>query len=100
MGGNGKLGAPNGANTNQSSPAFWNFVQFSTPNGQTPMRKNSDENSQGSPTLSRKILSANNNNSNGYNHKDEGKVGLSPFKLKADIQSNGQEELTKSEKNV
>lgn len=37
---------------NQSSPAFWNFVQFSTPNGQTP-RKNSDEN--GSPSL-RKVV--------------------------------------------
>ncbi|EGW31300.1 uncharacterized protein SPAPADRAFT_141274 [Spathaspora passalidarum NRRL Y-27907] len=36
--------------TNQSSPAFWNFVQFSTPNGQSPLRK--DE--PGSPTLNRK----------------------------------------------
>lgn len=54
-GGNGKLGIPNGMNTNQSSPAFWNFVQFSTPNAQTPLRKNSGElNSQGSPTLGRK----------------------------------------------
>lgn len=34
---------------NQLLPAFWNFVQFSTPNGQTP-RKGSDG-SQGSPTL-------------------------------------------------
>ncbi|KAG7661847.1 FKH2 [[Candida] subhashii] len=50
----GKL-APPGVNTNQSSPAFWNFVQFSTPNGQTPGRKDSDENGgQASPTLGRK----------------------------------------------
>ncbi|KAK6455780.1 transcription factor [Scheffersomyces xylosifermentans] len=86
IGVNGKLGLPNGVNTNQSSPAFWNFVQFSTPNGQTPLRKNSDEsNGQGSPTLSRKILS----NNNGYNIKDDGdKIGLSPFKLKAtDLQT-------------
>lgn len=39
---------------NQSSPAFWNFVQFSTPNGQTPMRKDGDENG-GSPSL-RKVV--------------------------------------------
>lgn len=64
---NGKL-LPNGVNTNQSSPAFWNFVQFSTPNGQTPMRKNSDELAgQGSPTLSRKVLA----NSNSFNTKEE-----------------------------
>lgn len=50
-----RLGLPSGINTNQSSPAFWNFVQFSTPNAQTPMRKNSDElNGQGLPTLGRK----------------------------------------------
>lgn len=47
-----KLGLPNNANNvTQSSPAFWNFVQFSTPNGQTPGRKNSEEsNDQASPT--------------------------------------------------
>lgn len=49
-----RLGIPNGNNTNQSSPAFWNFVQFSTPNGPSPMRKNSDDNSQTSPTLGRR----------------------------------------------
>lgn len=49
------LSVPNGLNTNQSSPAFWNFVQFSTPNGQTPMRKNSDELNEVSPTLNRKL---------------------------------------------
>lgn len=49
-----RLGVPNGTNTNQSSPAFWNFVQFSTPNGPSPMRKNSDETSQASPTLGRR----------------------------------------------
>ncbi|SGZ53209.1 CIC11C00000000889 [Sungouiella intermedia] len=48
----GKMG--NGSNINQSSPAFWNFVQFSTPNGQTPGRKNSEESDgQTSPTLNR-----------------------------------------------
>lgn len=36
---------------NQLLPAFWNFVQFSTPNGQTPLRKPSDEGDQGSPTM-------------------------------------------------
>lgn len=49
-----RLGVPNGSNTNQSSPAFWNFVQFSTPNGPSPMRKDSDEHSQTSPTLGRR----------------------------------------------
>lgn len=54
VGPGGKVGMPNG-NINQSSPAFWNFVQFSTPNGQTPGRKDSAEsNGQGSPTLNRK----------------------------------------------
>lgn len=49
----GKNGNGNG-NAHQSSPAFWNFVQFSTPNGQTPGRKNSDEsNGSGSPTMRR-----------------------------------------------
>lgn len=53
--GGARLGLPSGLNTNQSSPAFWNFVQFSTPNAQTPLRKNSDElNGQGLPTLGRK----------------------------------------------
>lgn len=50
------IGGKSGGNAsvNQSSPAFWNFVQFSTPNGQTPGRKNSDEsNGQESPTLNR-----------------------------------------------
>lgn len=66
--GNGKLGIPNGINTNQSSPAFWNFVQFSTPNAQTPMRKNSEElNSQGSPTLGRKL------HGNGFKDDSDGK---------------------------
>jgi hypothetical protein len=78
-----KLGLPNGANTNQSSPAFWNFVQFSTPNGQTPERKNSDElTSQGSPTLSRKVLF----NSNPYHGKEENdKTDMSPLKSKESI---------------
>lgn len=49
------LTLPNGLNTNQSSPAFWNFVQFSTPNGQTPMRKNSDDSNEVSPTVNRKL---------------------------------------------
>lgn len=78
---NGKLLA-NGANTNQSSPAFWNFVQFSTPNGQTPNRKNSDALiSQGSPTLSRKVLA----NSNSFNTKEDmDKTDSTPTKLKLD----------------
>lgn len=61
----GKMG--NGANINQSSPAFWNFVQFSTPNGQTPGRKNSEESDgQTSPTLNRgkKAVLANGSPSN------------------------------------
>ena len=40
----------NGQNLNhhQSSPAFWNFVQFSTPNGQqSPLRKEGHENDDG-----------------------------------------------------
>lgn len=50
-----------GRSTNQSSPAFWNFVQFSTPNEPTPGRKNSDEsNGQGSPTLKRGFNGKNN----------------------------------------
>lgn len=50
----GKVGNGNINNINQSSPAFWNFVQFSTPNGQTPGRKNSDgSDGQTSPTLNR-----------------------------------------------
>lgn len=57
---NGKLGLPSG-NPNHSSPAFWNFVQFSTPNGQTPVRKDSEElNTQASPTLGRKVNGGNN----------------------------------------
>ncbi|CAH2352746.1 fork head protein homolog 2 [[Candida] railenensis] len=62
-GGPNKLGAPSGTHTNQSSPAFWNFVQFSTPNAQTPLRKDSDSgsNGQGSPTLMGKQLSLNDN---------------------------------------
>lgn len=64
-----KLGIPTGLNTNQSSPAFWNFVQFSTPNGQTPMRKGSDElNGEGSPTLNRKLMN------------DSDKKNLSPLR--------------------
>ncbi|ODV76762.1 uncharacterized protein CANTADRAFT_27540 [Suhomyces tanzawaensis NRRL Y-17324] len=71
-----KLGV-NGVNTNQSSPAFWNFVQFSTPNGQTPMRKNSDElNSQGSPTT-RKLQG-----SNRFDKEESDKGDLSPLKSK------------------
>lgn len=51
----GSKASSKGAGTNQSSPAFWNFVQFSTPNGQTPGRKNSDESTvQISPTLARR----------------------------------------------
>ncbi|RKP32235.1 hypothetical protein METBISCDRAFT_12623 [Metschnikowia bicuspidata] len=50
---------PKNAGSNQSSPVFWNFVQFSTPNGQTPGRKNSDEgNVQVSPTLVRSTKGA------------------------------------------
>lgn len=49
----GGKGAFNG-NANQSSPALWNFVQFSTPNGQTPGRKDSEfSNGQTSPTFSK-----------------------------------------------
>lgn len=40
-------------NANQLSPAFWNFVQFSTPNAQSPGRKLSEE-VQTSPTLTRR----------------------------------------------
>lgn len=54
-GGSNKLGLHNSISNNQSSPAFWNFVQFSTPNGQTPLRKNSEELNSGSPTLNRKV---------------------------------------------
>lgn len=44
----------NGVNINQSSPAFWNFVQFSTPNGQTPGSKSGEpDDGQTSPTLNR-----------------------------------------------
>lgn len=51
--GQGSKGAFSG-NTNQSSPALWNFVQFSTPNGQTPGRKDSEfSNGQTSPTFSK-----------------------------------------------
>ena len=51
------LAKPGTNNVNQSSPAFWNFVQFSTPNGQTPGRKNSDEsNGPESPTLNRRPI--------------------------------------------
>lgn len=51
--GQGSRGAFNG-NANQSSPALWNFVQFSTPNGQTPGRKDSEfSNGQTSPTFSK-----------------------------------------------
>lgn len=51
----GAGGKSSGSNVHQSSPAFWNFVQFSTPNGQTPGRKNSDDsNGQNSPTLQRR----------------------------------------------
>lgn len=49
------INSKNASGTNQSSPAFWNFVQFSTPNGQTPGRKDSEEsNVQISPTLARR----------------------------------------------
>lgn len=51
--GQGSRSAFNG-NANQSSPALWNFVQFSTPNGQTPGRKDSEfSNGQTSPTFSK-----------------------------------------------
>ncbi|KAL7666155.1 Fork-head transcriptional regulator 2 [[Candida] zeylanoides] len=54
-GASGKLGVP-ATNANQSSPAFWNFVQFSTPNAPTPLRKDSDgSNGSASPTLKRKV---------------------------------------------
>lgn len=50
-----RLGVPTNGNINQSSPAFWNFVQFSTPNGQSPGRKDSEEsNEQASPTFNKK----------------------------------------------
>lgn len=38
------------ARNNQLSPAYWNFVQFSTPNGQTPSKSSMESNCQGSPT--------------------------------------------------
>lgn len=53
-----KPSIPNGLNTNQSSPAFWNFVQFSTPNPQSPTAKCGDQN-QLSPTMNRKLLREN-----------------------------------------
>lgn len=50
-----RLGVPTNGNTNQSSPAFWNFVQFSTPNGQSPSRKDREEsNEEASPTFNKK----------------------------------------------
>ncbi|KAI5953214.1 FKH2 [Candida jiufengensis] len=75
---------------NQSSPAFWNFVQFSTPNGQTPIKRNSNgeeidddddeednnqrnlkEDHEKSPLLKKK-LNKNNNNT----IKIESKTGI------------------------
>lgn len=69
-----KLGVANGVNTNQSSPAFWNFVQFSTPNAQTPLKGN-DQNNQLSPTLNRRVFG-----SNGYAKEKSEKGDLSPLK--------------------
>lgn len=57
---NNKASATSGLNTSQSSPAFWNFVQFSTPNTQTPIGKLNELN-QLSPTLARKFYSENGN---------------------------------------
>lgn len=57
---NNKASATSGLNTSQSSPAFWNFVQFSTPNTQTPIGK-LNELTQLSPTLARKFYSENGN---------------------------------------
>lgn len=68
----GKVGNGAGNNINQSSPAFWNFVQFSTPNGQTPGRKNSDgSDGQTSPTLNRGKKGALSNGSPSMNSSAE-----------------------------
>lgn len=73
-----KLGLPtNGNNTNQSSPAFWNFVQFSTPNGQTPGRKNSEDgNEEASPTHLRRPTT----NASNYQDVTDSKVNGLPGK--------------------
>lgn len=68
---------------NQTSPAFWNFVQFSTPNGQTPIRKDSnesDEQNNGSPTMNRK-------NHKGSSGGGDVKEDDSPFKKDRDQQA-------------
>lgn len=77
---NNKPSAASGLNTSQSSPAFWNFVQFSTPNTQTPIGKLNELN-QLSPTLARKFYSE-----NGDLHEriDDGKVSS----LKTNIDKN------------
>lgn len=50
----GQRGRGFNGNAQQSSPALWNFVQFSTPNGQTPGRKDSEfSNGQTSPAFSK-----------------------------------------------
>lgn len=72
----GKLGPQNG-NTNQSSPAFWNFVQFSTPNAQTPLGK-SNESGNLSPTLNRNVF-----DNNGFMKEKNEKNDLSPLKSKS-----------------
>lgn len=67
-----KVGNGNGTNINQSSPAFWNFVQFSTPNGQTPGSKNGDaDDGQTSPTLNRGKKGAHPNGSPQHKMKAE-----------------------------
>lgn len=77
----GKL-APPGVNTNQSSPAFWNFVQFSTPNGQTPGRKDSDENGgQASPTLGRKNQNVGERGNESPFKKEGGDTGVASASL-------------------
>lgn len=84
-----KLGIPNGLNTNQSSPAFWNFVQFSTPNAQTPLTKGNDQNNQLSPTLNRKVFG-----SNGYVKDKNEKGELSPLKPKSNSENDSKSGTT------
>ncbi|RCK55287.1 Fork-head transcriptional regulator 2 [Candida viswanathii] len=79
---NGKLsGNGGGPNPNQTSPAFWNFVQFSTPNGQqSPSRKSSEDVGNTSPTLNRKLKHERNSNNNNDESNNNNNKSTSPFK--------------------
>lgn len=81
----GGPGSKSANNVHQSSPAFWNFVQFSTPNGQTPGRKNSDDsNGQTSPTLNRGTLKQDGSNcSPNLDSSQDNLPGRSPTKSRA-----------------